>query len=358
MGLRSRATPTILSTSSHFPDHNKVHRDAGIFLGRSLVVFSLICVGIASYAVTPQAASTQKLLRGIVSTQNAQPLAGATIEIVDALGNSVAQSQTDSDGRFEILTDAAAGEYELIITHSGQLNAKQISLARSELSVNVMVATSAANKLGDTRYAVSARQLGISDKTRARLTAAQKDFEKGRIGGAMEQIEAVMEMSPSCSEAWSMRSFIRISRRDIAGAITDALRAQELDSANADAFLALASAYNSSQMFVEAERALRQALELRPDFWQARLELAKTWYGEKKFVLTLRQLGLVERDFPDVHLVRANTLVNLGRKREAAEEFRTFLEEAPTDRRALQIQQIVSQLGHPRPDSRLKDNLQ
>ena len=141
-----------------------------------------------------------------------------------------------------------------------------------------------------------------------------------------------------------MRAFVRMSMRDVAGATADALHAEELDNGNADAFLALASAYNASQRFPEAETELQQALYLRPDSWQARLELAKTWYGERRFALALRQLELIERDFPDVHLVRANTLVSLGRKREAAEEFRTFLQEAPTDSRALQIQQIMAQL--------------
>jgi Tfp pilus assembly protein PilF len=335
--LRSRATPTILLASSHSRHHNKVHRVLRVwFVG-------LICAGIASYAVTPQTVSAQKLLLGIVTTQDAQPLAKATVEIVDALGNSVGKSETDSDGRFEIITDSPAGGYELIITHRGQLNAEQISLARSELRVNVIVATSTANKSGDSRYTVSARQLSISERTRARLTAAQRDFERGRTSGAMEQLQAVMEMSPSCSEAWSMRAFIRMSMRDIAGATADALHAQELDSGNADAFLALASAYNASRMFPEAETALQRALQLRPNSWQARLELAKTWYGERRFALALRQLELIERDFPDVHLVRANTLVSLGRNSEAAKEFRTFLQEAPTDSRALQIQQIVAQ---------------
>lgn len=347
-GLRSRATPTIPLASSHSRYHDKVHRVLRVsFIG-------LIFVGIASYALTPQAASAQKLLRGIVSTQDAQPLAKATVEIVDAHGNSVGKSETDSDGRFEIITDASAGGYELIITHRGQLKAEKISLGRSELRVNVIVATSTANKPGDSRYAVSARQLSISDKTRARLTAAQRDFEKGRTGAAMEQLQAAMEMSPSCSEAWSMRAFVRMSMRDVAGAVADALHSEELDNGNADAFLALASAYNASRRFPEAETELQQALHLRPDSWQARLELAKTWYGERRFALALRQLELIERDFPDVHLVRANTLVSLGRNREAAEEFRTFLQEAPTDSRALQIQQIMAQLdrrgGAPDPD--------
>ena len=337
-GLRSRATPTILPPSSHSKDHNKVHRVFGVwFIG-------LICAAMTSYALTPQTASAQKLLRGIVSTQDAQPLVNATVEIVDVLGNSVGKSETDSDGKFEIITDAPAGGYELVITHRGRLNAEQISLAPSELRVNVVVATSAANTSGDSRYAVSARRLAISEKARARLTAAQKEFEKGMTGAAMEQLQTAMEMSPSCSEAWSMRSFVRMSMRDVPGATADALHAKELDNGNADAFLALASAYNASRMFEEAETELQQALQLRPESWQARLELAKTWYGERRFGLALRQLELIERDFPDVHLIRANTLVSLGRKKEAAEEFRTFLQEAPTDSRALQIQQIIAHL--------------
>ena len=337
-GLRSNATPRAPFATSHSPHHDKVHRVLRVsFIG-------LICAAMASYALAPQTAIAQKLLRGIVSTQDAQPLANATVEIVDALGNSVGKSETDSAGRFEIITDAVAGGYELVIMHRGQLNAEQISLSRSELRVNVIVATSAANTSGEPRYAVSARQLAISEKTRGRLSAAQKDFEKGRTGAAMAQLQAAMEMSPSCSEAWSMRAFVRMSMRDVAGAIADALQAKELNNGNADAFLALASAYNASRMFGKAETELQHALQLRPDSWQASLELAKTWYGERRFALALRQLELIERDFPDVHLVRADTLVSLGRKKEAAEEFRTFLQEAPTDSRALQIQQIIAHL--------------
>lgn len=349
--LLSRATSAIPSNSSQSPDHNKVNQDSRVlFVRRALIVFLLICIDTAAYAGTPQTSRVKKRLRGVVATQNAQRLVGATVEVVDSEGNSVAKSKTDSDGRFEILTDSPAGEYELIITQKDQLTAQQINMAQSELSIKVIVTTSAANELGDMRYAVSARQLGISEKTRARLATAQKEFEKGRVGSAVEQVQAAMEMSPSCSEAWSMRALMRLSARDVSGAIADAVHAEELDGTNADAFLALASAYNSSQMFGEAEAALRHALRLRPDSWQARLELAKTWYGEKRFALALRQLGLVERDFPDFHLVRANTLVSLGRKREGAAEFRMFLQEAPADRRALQIQKIVAQLDRSLAD--------
>lgn len=58
----------------------------------------------------------------------------------------------------------------------------------------------------------------------------------------------------------------------------------------------------------------------------------------------LRELDLLQRDFPDVHLVRGNVLMRLERGREAAEEFSTFLKQAPDDVRSEQIKQIVARV--------------
>jgi len=81
---------------------------------------------------------------------------------------------------------------------------------------------------------------------------------------------------------------------------------------------------------------------MRPDFWQGRLEMAKALYGEGRLVLALRELDELHKDFPDVHLVRANTLVGLARRDEAVREFGLFLQEAPRDRRSDQIRRIVA----------------
>ena len=285
-----------------------------------------------------------KLVSGILTTLDSKPLSGATVEIFDQAGVQVAKTVTDSDGQFAIVTGVAAGEYELIVTNSGQLNDEQIQLGRTDLNIRLAV-SSVQEGIEQRRHTISARQLAIAPKTWARIVAAQGKFDKGNIREAMSELNAAIALSPSCSEAWSMRAFIRLSDRDIDGAIYDASRAFELDRTNAEALVALGTAFNSQKNFEAAEARLHRALALRPGSWQAQLELSKAWYGQKKFVLALRQVDLIQRDFPDVHLVRANILMSLGRKRAGAKEFEIFLRAAPGDRRASQIRTILAEIA-------------
>ena len=284
-----------------------------------------------------------KVVRGVLTTIDSKPLSGATVEIFDQSGGQVAKTLTDSDGQFAIVTNVVAGQYELIVTNSGQLNDEQIQLGRTDLNIRLAISP-IREGIELRRNTVSARQLAIPPKTRARIVSAQRRFERGNIRGAMTELDAAVTLSPSCSEAWSMRAFIKLSDRDIDGAIRDASRAFELDRTNAEALVALGTAFNSQKNFETAEARLHRALSLHPDSWQAQLELAKAWYGQRKFVLALRQVDLVQRDFPDVHLVRANILMSLGRKQAGAEEFEMFLRAAPGDRRAPQIKTILSEI--------------
>ena len=79
--------------------------------------------------------------------------------------------------------------------------------------------------------------------------------------------------------------------------------------------------------------------------------MAKAVFGEDRFVPALRELDELKKDFPDGHLVRANTLVRLNRGEEAAAEFVLFLKKAPDDRRSEQIRKIVSSLAQSAPPS-------
>jgi predicted RNA polymerase sigma factor len=73
--------------------------------------------------------------------------------------------------------------------------------------------------------------------------------------------------------------------------------------------------------------------------------MAKSLYGRGEYVPALSVLERVDKDFPDVHLVRADLLMCLGRSREAIEQFTLFLKQAPTDSRGAQVRQIVATAG-------------
>jgi tetratricopeptide (TPR) repeat protein len=194
------------------------------------------------------------------------------------------------------------------------------------------------------RYAVSARALGIPAKVRKHLAAAHKEFSKMNIDEALRHIEAALQTDPGCAQAFSMRAFIRLAQNDPAGAAEDARRAIALDPPDPESFIALAMSYNSLKEFQEAEEAAQQALRLRPESWQGRLELAKSLCGEGEFVFALRELDSRPIAFPDTHLVRGNVLIRLGRTQEAGEEFRAFVQQDPGDPRAQQVNHIISTL--------------
>jgi tetratricopeptide (TPR) repeat protein len=332
--------PVSLSSNNSYKT-NRLYR-----YGVTSALVYAVCFGISvaclGWAADGNAA--QKVVSGVVATTDGSPLVGATVALVDLSGNELAVTTTDAAGGFEIETNASPGEYELIVANSRQLNEEQITLARTDLRIALKVssATAAAPRSADT---VSADLLSIPEKARHAIVMAQEQFKSGNLSGAMQEIDAALLLDPTSSEAWSMRALFKLSERDARAAVGDSEQAIHLDPQNASAFLVLGTAHNSLKEFDAAGQHLRHALELDPSLWQAQLELAKAWYGKKRFVLSLRELNTINKDFADVHLVRANVLMSLNRRTEGAQEFERFLQEAPDDPRDPQIRQILARAG-------------
>jgi tetratricopeptide (TPR) repeat protein len=289
------------------------------------------------------------LVHGYITGMNGQPVNLATVEMRDLRGVKMGTSLTDNAGSFAISTFAEPGEYVLLAAKQAQISDERITLDQADVEVTIALPAASA-VVGSQRredYAVSVQQLRTSEKVRMHLKLANQQFGKLNIAGAEQEVERALQIDDSCAAEYSMRAFLRIASRNFNGAIDDAKRAELLDPFDADAYLAMATAYNSLAQFQSAEEASRQALRIHSDLWQAQLELAKALQGQGRFVLAWRELDELSKDFPDVHLVRANVLVGLARQREAAEEFSRFLQEAPEDPRNQQVQRIVARLAGP-----------
>jgi len=191
-------------------------------------------------------------------------------------------------------------------------------------------------------YAVSVAELKVPDKAWSHLRAANKAFTHGDLKEAAREADQALYVCPECGLAFSMKALIEMAAKNSPAAVRDAIHATLVDPYNADAFIALAMAYNGAGDYSSATQAARQALAKRPESWQGRLELAKSLYGEGNFEAALAELGSVHTDFPDVHLVRGNVLMRLGRTLEGTDEFKVFLAEAPNDGRVQIIRQIVA----------------
>jgi tetratricopeptide (TPR) repeat protein len=315
-----------------------------------LSAFSLLLVmGIDSGAQAPHAGG-QELLHGSIFSAQGQPAAEAAVELRDLRGIRVASALTDGSGNFQIHSAAAPGEYVFLATSGYQIRYEQVLLAQAGLELSLALpADSVSRAPGGGRYVVSAKQLGVPSKARERLVAAQESFRKLKFDQAEQDIDGALRADSAFAAAFTMRAFIRLAQKDVHRAVEDARHAVLLDAEDAESFVALATSYNSLREFEKAEDAAWHALSLRPDCWQGRLELAKTLYGQGRFVVALREMDELHQDFPDVHLVRANVLARLNRAQEAAEEFERFLQQAPDDPRSEHVKRIVAQVAAPTP---------
>jgi tetratricopeptide (TPR) repeat protein len=210
-------------------------------------------------------------------------------------------------------------------------------------------ATSAAqvsNHTGENaaQYAVSIHQLRVPARVRAHLEKADGQFKSMNLSAAAREVSQALRLDPGCAQALTMSALIRLASRDFPGAADDAQRSTLLDANDAQSFLVLGSAYNSLREFDRAEVAEQQALKIAPTLWQARLELAKAFYGQSRPQPALDQLDLLSVDFPDVHLVRGHVLMLVGRTREGARELLAFADQAPNDPRATQIRATLAKV--------------
>lgn len=286
---------------------------------------------------------SRNLLHGSVYTAQGEPVADAAVEIRDLHGIEVAKSFTNDAGAFEINGVAKPGEYIFLVASLSAIRDERVLLAQSDLELSLALPPNSATTQADPgHYVVSAKRLGIPAKERSHIAAAHRHFAKLEFDEAEREIGRVLQVDTAFAQAFAMRAFIRLARKDVNGAAEDAKQAISLDADDAESFVALAMCSNSLGHFHEAEDAAWRVLSLHPDSWQGRLELAKSFYGQREFVLALRELDLKRFDFPDVHLVRGNVLMSLERRQEASEEFATFVREAPTDPRAGHLAGIVN----------------
>lgn len=197
---------------------------------------------------------------------------------------------------------------------------------------------------GRSPYVISVSHLRVPGKAASHLEAAQKRFAKMQLVQATMEVDRAIEIYPGFAQAFCMKALVQLAAKDFTGSVESAAHAISLDGADAYSWIALATAFNSLNEWPEAEAAAGRALTLNALAWQGQLELAKSFYGQGKFGLALNTLDQVSQNVPDIPLVRANSLVHLGRPQEAARQFSVFLQEAPSDSRVEQIREILSRM--------------
>jgi tetratricopeptide (TPR) repeat protein len=331
-----------INTAHHSKKINRVHRVSSGSNNRSRIAFCVLLPLISNCLIAETPSISRQFVHGVVVSAEGKPVAGAAVEVRDLRGIQIGASSTDTAGKFEIPAAATPGEYTILAAKESLLRDERMVLNRQDRDITIALPASLDVAPEPPQDTVSAAQLSARSKTWKYLKSADRQFEKQNLAEAEIEVDRALNVDPACAAAFTMRAFLRLAEKDPAGALENAKRAILIDPYAADSFVALAMADNARKEFQSAEEAAAHALGIRPDSFQGRLELAKSFYGQGRFVVALWELDLLHLDFPDVHLVRGNVLMGLDRRLEAAVEFETFLEEAPLDSRNQRIRDIIA----------------
>jgi tetratricopeptide (TPR) repeat protein len=148
---------------------------------------------------------------------------------------------------------------------------------------------------------------------------AQERFEEAEV-----QFRKAIALNPNNTDAYFRLGFTCVSRKDYKSAIETFEQLILLDPENINAFFMLGMAYSELREFYPCISNLQYALRIEPDFVEARLTLADAYHNQGKYLISLRELDMLEKQIPaedTTYLHRGMILLELERFEEAVPYF-------------------------------------
>jgi len=133
---------------------------------------------------------------------------------------------------------------------------------------------------------------------REAMTIAMQHFGAGRYEKAAEICEQVLELAPRLSEVWDLYGVIAYHLGQYATAEERLGRAIALSSKSASAYNNLGVVLAGQKYFADAATCFRQALEVNPDYTEARHNLRRNEVQMRAYPKTIRPIAVQgELDF-------------------------------------------------------------
>ncbi len=284
---------------------------------------------------------------GTVVTIDNRPVAQANVELRNVTdGNVFASVYSSTGGRFEIQR-IPRGQYELVV-HSGLSESRQrITVDGARSSLVVRMSGSAAPQAAD-GATVSVAQMNVPDKARKAYHKADEAFSKQKVEEASEQVEKALAIFPDYAEALTLRGILRLRQNQVGDAVADLEKAINCDPNDGMAHVVLGSAYNMLKRSDDAQRVLDRAVSLAPKSWQAYFERSRALIAKQQYPDALRDIekaqAFSDRDFPVIHLVKANALIGLKDYADAKAEIQAYLDREPNGTNATEARRALEQI--------------
>ncbi len=290
-------------------------------------------------------------IKGIVRLPGGSPAPRGmmvTLE-VDPVGY-VAQSQTDSQGKFSFFGVNSPGTYVVKVRQMGYRDAAQ----RVDLTVTPNgyvvfdLIPSHSNPVFTITGTVHASVLSAPDGAARELEKGQKLLlEEKQPEKSLRHFQKAVEMYPAFSYAYFLMGTAYLDLQKFAEGQAALEKAVYLDEKLAAAHLALGKSLTMQGRHAEAEGPLRRVLEMSPDAPQGNFELANVYWALGRWQDAeplVRKALEKEPGMAEGHVLLGNILLRKRDAQGALAEFREYLRKEPKGRLAARATEMVAKI--------------
>lgn len=280
------------------------------------------------------------------------PPARAAVTLHGATTPFSSSTLSGTDGRFRF-RDLAAGTYTLSAFIPGRGEGQQTidigpSFADADRRVKVTLQVKESASDLEREGTVSIRELAIPDKARRAYADAQKKLERRDVDGAVERLQAALEMAPNFSAAWNNLGTISYQTGKYPEAESYFRRGLQSDPESFAPLVNLGGVLLTLGNIDQAMQYNLFAVLARPDDALANSQLGMSYFAAgspdlaKKYLLKAKSLDPAHFSHPQ--LVLAEIYLREGDAGGAAAELEDFLARHPDAPQAPKIREAAARL--------------
>lgn len=277
-------------------------------------------------------------------------------QAVVKLTNKTTQSvfwQTTQSRSAATFTNLKGAEYELEVSAAGYVPGRQaVSLLDEDRSRPLEVVLRADPDSPDRRP-----QQGqpLPGKVRKNLARGVEELKAGRLAESQKKLTAAYKKAPSNAEVNYLLGALYFQKKDFAHAEAYLAAAVNLDPQNLQARILLGRLQLQDKRYEAARLTLEQAVTVNPESWMARSLLADVYLKQEQPEKAKQQAELaMEKSHGadnSAQLVLAEALAHLGKKQEAIQALRAYIQSEPANRTVPEVQKLVQDLEKPESES-------
>jgi tetratricopeptide (TPR) repeat protein len=296
-------------------------------------LITALVLSLAGFA-SPASAQSGQLKGKVVDGQN-KPVADAKITMLATETNRKQETKSDSKGEWRQI-GLSPGQYTVTAEKDGMTQSfdVRVSLDTKEVNFSLQPGGAGGKMSADEAKKEAARIEGI----KASFAAAADLTNNGKYDEAIAKFNEVITAVPKCSECYLHIGTIHARKKDYPKAEEAYKKALEINPNLVEAYNGLAGIYNAQQKFDEAKAMNAEATKRMPA--GAGAGNAEAFYNQGVIAWNANDFPKAQELFTaalkadekhaESHFMLGQVNLNLGKLPEAAKEFETYLQLAPT----------------------------